>query len=501
MPFAIGIDVGTTNTKAVLCELPTCDSLLVEKIASPKITTNSNTDYDVRSLCDGVYNLLKKCVLKLGAKSSDIQFVSIASVGESGVLIYPDGSFSSRSIYWYDNRGEVYARNAIESGFSETLYHITGVPTHSNSALFKILWMRDHGSDLKNATWLTMADFIAWTLCGCAGQDRTLASRTAAYDVENDCMSSEVLNHYRIPSTLFADIVDSGSPRGLVTREVQEKTGLPPTCNVCVSGHDHMSGAVACNLLQSGGALNSTGTSEGLLLLKDDADLSDSSMKRQITNGRFVDRDKFTSYASVPSAGLSFEWSLRTLGKDQDQFFNKGQEKIFREYLDGNFEKTKIVFVPHLRGSGPPDRDSDSRAFVYGMSDMASDDELLYATHLGVCLEFACLCNCMTNGKGLNKDIAVKVIGPAAKNPLWMQLKADVLNTKFLACDVTEAVARGSVIVSASKFGYEVTPRVPIREFAPDAGRHQMLQKFLERWYVPLSEAVRAFERNVEKEK
>ncbi|QUC03255.1 L-fuculokinase [Atopobium sp. oral taxon 416] len=490
MSYAIGVDVGTTNTKAVLCELPSCDPVYIERFPSPKITEGRNTDYDTRRLVNGVYSLLEKCTNWLGEKSEEIEFVSVASVGESGVLVYPDGSFSKRSIFWYDSRGEEYSEEAIRSGYSNTLYRVTGIPVHSNSALFKILWMRDHGFRLEGAKWLTMADFVAWRLCGNAFQDRTFASRTSAYDIVSDKMSAEILNHYGIPKSLFAELIPSGESRGSVTAETRFLTGLPRGCMVRVSGHDHMSGAIACDLKEEGEALNSTGTSEGLLILEKAPRLDDDAEKRQITNGRFVFPDVFTTYVSVPAAGLSFEWILKTLNIPQEEFFGEGQERLYSAYLRGEFATSNLVYVPHLRGSGPPHRSSDSKGCFYGMSDTTSREEILFSTHLGVSIEFARLCDCMIKDSGLLDDMLIKVIGPATNNPLWMQLKADALGIRFVACDVAEAVARGSVIVSARSAGYRVHPHYQTKEYLPDSSRHGHLVDFMRRLYIPISNAI-----------
>ena len=496
MPFAIGIDVGTTNTKVALFELPSCDPIHIERMPSPRIAAGDNTDYDIRTLVRGILDMLSSCVSAAGKCSGEIGFISVASVGESGVLVHSDGSYSDKSIFWYDNRGESYAQEAISSGYSTTLYQITGIPTHSNSALFKILWMREHGANLQGSTWLTMADFVAWVLSGQLAQDRTLASRTSAYDVVNDRMSDEILDHYGLPRKLFAPLMESGSPRGHVLSEVSRKTGLPKTCTVCVSGHDHMSGATACNLQVGNEALNSTGTSEGLLLLSAKPTLTESSMKRQITNGRYVDASLFTAYASVPSAGLSFEWSLKTLGYVPDDYYRESLPKLYKSYLDGKFDDSRVLFVPHLRGSGPPYRDADSRALTYGMRDTTSRDELVFATHLGTTMEFARLCECMTDGKGLGKDVRVKVIGPAARNPLWMQLKADLLGVTFVACDVVEAVARGAVIVAARKNGMDVDSQFSMTEYQPNFDHHGILDAEFRSSYIPLCDLITKFERH-----
>ena len=159
MEYAVGIDVGTTNCKVVLCKLPTCDVVHLEKFSSPKIADDTYVDFDVHGLKHQLACALAACADV--AAGVPIRFVSIASVGESGVLVYPDGSHDGSSIAWFDTRGKEYADAMHEEGLASAFYGVTGIPAHPNYGLFKLLWMRDHGSKLEGATWLPLGDFVA----------------------------------------------------------------------------------------------------------------------------------------------------------------------------------------------------------------------------------------------------------------------------------------------------------------------------------------------------
>ena len=130
MDYAIGIDVGTTNSKVVLCELPSCDVIHLEKFKSPKLEDGTYVDFDVASLLAELRRSLSACTHV--ATDGIIRFVSIASVGESGVLVYPDDSYDTASIAWFDTRGEEYAESMHKDGFARRAYSMTGIPAHAN---------------------------------------------------------------------------------------------------------------------------------------------------------------------------------------------------------------------------------------------------------------------------------------------------------------------------------------------------------------------------------
>ena len=88
----------------------------------------------------------------------------------------------------------------------------------------------------------------------------------------------------------------------------------------------------------------------------------------------------------------------------------------------------------------------------------------------------------------------IKVIGPAVKNPLWMQMKADVLGVPVIGCDVQEAVALGAVLVAARQRGLSCELSFDSSLYEPDSHRHERLRDVYENRYVPLCDSIRAFE-------
>lgn len=489
MDYAIGIDLGTTNSKVTLCELPSCRAVHLEKFVSPKIMEGESVDFDIESLIPCLKAAIRAC--SDYAKGGSIEFISIASVGESGVLIYDDGTYLKRSIAWFDKRGGVYADELHAKGLAERFYGVTGIPAFGNYGLFKLLWMRDHGVDLEDAVWLPLGDFAAWCLSGVKGQDESLASRTFALDLKSGQAASEILERWGVSESLFPKLVESGVPRGTVRADLADELGLPHGCEVCVSGHDHMSGSVACGLDPAREALNSTGTSEGILTINELPVLTQEAFANRLSNGRYVRRGTFSFYASLPTAGFSLAWLSSILDVDEDTFFDELPGKLHRSYLEGEFDGHEMVFIPHLRGSGPPDRRADAKGCLYGFTGRTTRADMYYSTVLGLVFELRRLYDCMLGDQARE---TIKVIGPAIKSPLWMQLKSDVLDVRIEACRVRESVARGAVILTAQKKGMDVTPEIETVSYSPRAERTAYLGNLYKTTYLPMAQAVTAYE-------
>lgn len=488
--YAIGIDIGTTNSKVVLCSLPDCKPVYIGKFVSPKLVTGTYIDYNIPQLLNLLSDQLAVCAKLATKQQGTIRFISIASIGESGVLIDNNNTYCDTSICWFDKRGTEFVSKLIKSKKDQWLYQVSGIPVHASSALFKILWLRKHGITLTKKTWLPMADFIAWILCGVVGQDSTLASRTAVLDINTLEVSDEILDYFELPHTLFPPLITSGAFRGVIKDSIAQTTGISPDCQIAVTGHDHMSGSAACQLQTDKELLNSTGTSEGILAVVDSPKIGTHKSERQITNGMYIQEGTYSLYASLPTAGFSFEWVLGVLGISINTFNQTILPQLFDTYMSENFTLPNEIFIPHLRGSGPPSRSNKAQGVFYGLTENTQNINLLFAVHLGIACELYGLYSHMAP----SHYETIKVIGPAIQNPLWMQLKADLLDKKIVGCNLNEAVARGSIIATAQRNGFEVHNDLKTIEYFPDANKSKKLRAFYTNVYKPLTDAIRSFE-------
>lgn len=484
MDYAIGIDIGTSNTKVGLFEYPSARLVRMESFPTPQYPLKTGGNFNMAKLIDLLYEAIHTVA---GADGKRVLVISIASVGGSGVFVHNFGSYSSTVPVWYDKRGAEHIDSIWQNGWAEEYFRITGLAPHPHHALGHILNHRDNRAVLEKATWMPLADFVAWTLAGRKGMDESLASRTLCLDITSNRISDRILGDFDIPSSLFPALSESGQTRGSLSLGMAAELGLAKGCEVCVAGHDHMAGSIAAGISGPGQVLNSTGTSEGVLVLGEAPDLSHEAFLAQVSNGRHVLPGLFSRYASHSAAGFSFEWLAGVIGMTSDELFARGDALLGR-YLRRGVTGREAVFVPHLRGSGPPRRDASARGAFVGLDAATTQDDLVKGAYLGVCLELRRAFECV----GASGTQEMRVVGPAARSPFWMQLKADVLGVRMLACDVREAVMTGAAALAAIKRGE--TPEVGgvVASFEPDPARHAALDDLYDNVYLPLCGALSA---------
>ncbi|MFD2830053.1 FGGY-family carbohydrate kinase [Corticicoccus populi] len=485
--YIISIDAGTTNTKVCLYQLPDFQLTEVVKFKTPQIVNGTETNLDSEDLWEKLMLALKK-LADIVEDSEEIKHITVSSFGQTIVLQDDKERVIPPTIAWFDPRTKTEAEEVEDCLGDKTLYEITGINSHSNHSLTKLLWIKRHEEGFRRLhTWTCMSGFIVSRLTGVSATDWSLASRTMLYDITKKEWNDSIIAAFNLDITSFPKVVESGMKIAGVRKDISDVTGIKEGISVSISGHDHMAGSVSTGLKQKTEILNSTGTTEGLLLIDEKPNLSDIFREFLISNGCYVMESTYSIYGSMPTAGQSFSWISNLLNKSLGEVAVQC-EMLYQEYENSINEMVKRmpVFIPHLRGSGPPIRSTSSKVMIYGLTDQSTDNDLLLSMVAGLSFELKQLKEVYEQylGSEINR---IKVIGPAVKNSLWLQLKADILQAEIIAYDEEEAVAKGAAMLSAYKEGLINSFKEPsVTVYTSKKKSMESLQNFYHDFYLPV---------------
>ncbi|WP_295850480.1 FGGY family carbohydrate kinase [uncultured Microbacterium sp.] len=462
MTPTITVDIGTTSIK--LCVFDGDGALVVSRrVATPTVGDGIGEVYDVAALLDAVRDFVADLEPALRRA---VQRIALAGVGESGGLVGADLSLRSPMILWHDQRGAALLRDFTPVQ-RERVYAVTGLPVNANYALSKVAWALAHAEgDTADALWLNVSEFVAALLTGRRWSEPSLASRTMALDLRERRTSREVCALLGVDPAIFPPLRPAAL--GVAMDPAIAHTWGLDEVTVHVAGHDHMVGGVGADL-QPGEMLDSTGTTEGILTLVREPRTDAATAATKIAGGLACDGESFTLFASIPTGGSAFA-TVRTLLDRDEAEVRALIDRAHRAYLDGKIDLGRVPLVlPRFRGSPPPDKDASDRGAIAGVGTDTTAVELVFGCFLGLARQFADVWALF--GADLDR---VKVIGPAASNPLWLQLKADLLGAPVSAAGVDEIVSRGAQALAhgARRPWENALPR----EIAPDPRRHRMLQ-------------------------
>lgn len=251
-----GIDIGTTNLKVVLMdEAGAC--LWVRAIPTPRVAFRGGVATDAEALLAMVEALVIEGWRATGAGRA-LRAIAATGVGEDGMGLDAQLRPTGPALPWFDARA---AREAAELARHPDADARLGLPIGPDRTVAKWLWLRRHAPELlAGATrWVALTDYPATRWSGTPFMSRTLAARTAAYDVFTRRWVDGLLAAAGAPP--MPPVRDAGAVIGTVAGGALRASGAADGETLLVAGgHDHPVAAAAIRRSDARARIDSLGT-------------------------------------------------------------------------------------------------------------------------------------------------------------------------------------------------------------------------------------------------
>lgn len=252
-PVACGVDVGSTNVKIVLL---TRDGDVVAR-------AGLGTPRNPQTHCiDGTALLatVEGMVMDACADRFEIHAISVAGVGEDGVLLDQQLLPLTPALAWFDPRRQNVLSDLRDILVADDTFDAVD---DAGRTLVGWAWARQQPGAEAARTWVAIADLpsVAWT--GRTFLSDTLASRTGAWRARDRSWDED-----RVAVTLGApDLLPQVCPTGDIVGGMDAPTlasagVLAGDAIVVAGGHDHPIGGWGVNQMAPGAVLDSMGTAE-----------------------------------------------------------------------------------------------------------------------------------------------------------------------------------------------------------------------------------------------
>lgn len=440
--YLMGLDIGTTNLKALIFDMRGGEVAAAISPTPITKTAGGGAHYDPEALWETTCRIINQAIAGLldkvpHAKASDLKGVAVASMAEAGVPLDKDGNALYPLIAWFDPRSEGEAQWWRDSNMEGLVWEITGQKVQHIFSANKLMWLRKNEPDVYSRTvkWACVADYIAYRLCGELAMDFSIASRTMLLDLKKSSWSDTLLDAAGIEKSLLPLLCPSGSLLGRVTRDAAQRSGLDTETRVFTGGHDHVVGALAVGACQPGFVLDSSGTAEAVLTTARSVDSGFALSKAGFSIGNHTATGKFYTYGAMPSSGGTVDWSKKEF-PDSGGLHNPGAHTL--------------LFLPHLRGSASPTRNAASKGGFIGIRAYHTTADFSQAVLDGLCFELKAMTQALLGDEPIRKMIA---IGGGTKNDVWLQTKANVMQTAIEVPTVQEATAFGAALLAGIGLG------------------------------------------------
>lgn len=432
MKYFIGLDIGTSCVKAMLInEKEIVDVVSLDyPVCYPKNgwSEQNPADWYERSL-EAIGVLIKNIDPKeVEALSFSGQMHGLVALDENDNVIRP-------AILWNDGRSEketAFLNNEIGKDF---LLDHTGNIAFSGFTAPKILWMyKNEKENFERIRKICLPkDYVAYKLSGAFATDVSDAAGTLYFDTENRRWSKPMLDILHITEEMLPKVYESYETVGVVKAETADALGLRRDVKVIIGAGDNAASAIGTGAVNNGDCNISLGTSGTVFVLSDKYCCD----KKNAIHSFCSANGKYHYLACILSAASCQKWWI-------EDILNAGYDfEGVKAYLG----KSKVLFLPYLMGERSPINDTKVRGAFLGLSSDTKKEEMTLAVLEGVA--FALRQNIeIIRSLGVNIEKS-KVCGGGAKNKLWLEILATVLNLELLIPALEHGGVLGAAMLAA----------------------------------------------------
>lgn len=448
--YLIGLDVGTSGAKCILCD-ETGRVLSSSTQEYPLYTPQPGwAEQDPEDWWQGVKRGLKAILEKHPVDQKDIAGISFSGQMHGLVALDENDQVIRPSILWCDQRTQKQCDEITEmAGGLDALVKLTNNRMLTGYTGGKILWLKEEEPDnyRRMKLFVCPKDYIRFKLTGKLAIDMSDASGTGFFDTKNRCWQKELIRRCGLELDIFPECLESVDKAGEVTKEAALETGLMAGISVYAGGGDAVIQTTGTGLVEPGVLGVVIGTSGNVSMGMDRYQDNPEGKLQMFCNN---DKTLWHCFGCTLTAGGALSWFTKTLA-GEDAIDARNQGKNVYALLDERASQVPpgsngVLFAPYLTGERCPYPDPNARGIFYGLSLGTTRAEMTRAVMEGVTFSLKQVVELM--GVACKPE-KVYLSGGGASSELWKQMAADIFEIPVYTMSAAkEGGAYGAVLVA-----------------------------------------------------
>ncbi|MBO9639165.1 MAG: gluconokinase [Siphonobacter aquaeclarae] len=461
----IGVDIGTTNTKAVVFD------------EAGRVLAHHSVGYDMihpepdysEQDPEAIWEAVKTVLEAVSGGLTDIRAVSFSAAMHSLLPVDAAGNPLGNLVIWADNRAKAEAQELRDSEAGRAIFRVCGTPLHPMTPLCKLMWWSRHQPEViqRSYKFVGIKEFIWFRLTGEWAIDYSLASATGMFDISTFAWHAPALETAGIPEAKLSPPV---SPYHRA--EAAGGAGLPAGTPLIIGASDGCLANLGTGAIVPGRLAITIGTSGAVRVCSPDA-ATDPLMR---TFTYVLDEGTYIVGGGTNSGGVILQWIAEQLfpGIPTDELITHAA--AIEPGADG------LIFLPYLLGERAPLWDANARGGFFGLTLQHTPTHLVRAVLEGICLHTCSLVRILEEQGPVNEIFAS---GGFARSPEWVQLLADCAGKPVRLPETVEAGAWGAVLLAMKQAGRDHLKWLEglqiTRTFEPDPTRAELYKRLGER--------------------
>lgn len=500
--YAIGLDYGTLSVRALLVNIKTGEEVGVSVFEYPhgvmethlptgealseKWALQDPQDY-INGLIYTVKDLMEHCKIL----PEEVIGIGVDFTGSTLLPVSVDGSpLCSMEEFkrephayvklWKHHGGEAEAAYIDEIAKEEPWFALYGGRISSEWTIPKVLETLHKAPKVYDAAdrFIDALDWIVWRLTGEEQRSACVMGYKAFYHHEAGFPSKEFFKKIDpgmenfIRDKIAVPIKTVGERAGYLTDEMAKCLGLLPNTPVGIGILDAHASVLGSGITKPGEMMIVVGTSSCHMLLSE-TEAGISGVAGCVKDG--IIPGYFGYEAGQSCVGDHFAWfvkncvpeSYKTEAKEKGISIHKLLTQKLEGYHAGD---SGLLALDWFNGVRSPLMDFDLSGMILGMDLLTKPEEiylaLIEATAYGTRL-------IMEQFEQVGIEIKSVILGGGIpmKNPLLVQIYADILNRRIRLSGTAQACARGAAILGIAAAPQEVTGYKDVAEIACTIGR------------------------------
>lgn len=414
--FLLGIDIGTTATKAILID--TNGSIVSSQSKEVRLYSPRPgwSEEDPLQWWENVKVLISELMKNTGIKGDDIAAVGVSGMVPTLICLDKLGRPLRRSIQQNDARAVQEIKELKEKLEEGSILARTGSAITQQSIAPKLMWLHRHEPDVLKETDSICGsyDFIVRCLTGhtVPATEANWALESGLYDFHSRDWDKEICVTAGINEDWLGKVYQSSDIVGKVqgNHGTELKDGTP----VVAGSADHVASAFSAGLVRDGDLLIKLGGA-GDILFTTSKPIVD---KRLYLDYHLIP-DKFLPNGCMASSGSVIRWfqeelaggaSLKTLDEEAEEV---------------GAGANGLIALPYFLGEKTPIHDPEARGMFIGLHLGHKRGHLYRAILEGIAFGFAHHIEVFRE-LGL-KPKRIRVTNGGSRSRLWRQIIADVI--------------------------------------------------------------------------
>ena len=439
----IGVDVGTTGTRAIAYDINGINICSSEAFY-PLLTPHPDwAEENPLQIFESIEKVIGETAAQLRYKNQTLAGIALSTVMHSFVGL--DGHHEPLMDIqtWADSRSAgIVRRMKADKELCQNFYQRTGCPVHACYPLAKILWLQKNLPELFQRMQYvgSLKDYIFLGMTGEWVIDHSTASTSGIYNEKNMDWDEEILAYAGLRREQMPLVV-STTYQAVLRREAAERMNLPVDLPVVIGATDGVLVNVGIGAVRPGQLSATIGTSGALRMLTQKP-MTDPKMRTWCYN---LTDDMWVAGGAINNGGMILRWV-------RDKICHYTTTHLENLDVDGYDLMTMkaahiapgaegLIMLPCFTGERSPYWNSELRGMFFGLSLNHSRSHMIRAAMEGICYSMNAVLAALQEF-GEIKDI--RVSGSFTKSELWLQILSDVLNQKLTMPDNSEGAAFGA---------------------------------------------------------